>query len=98
MSDELIDALKTLTTDAPDFITCPCGERVRSLVVKKDGPNKGRPFAACDKCNRFQWLDLPLCRCGERKYKATCKSGRHAGRPFMACPNRCQGSFSWLRS
>lgn len=32
------------------------------LTVKKDGPNKGRPFYVCPKqpaCQFFQWADVP---------------------------------------
>lgn len=35
-----------------------CGKLAKKLVVKKDGPNKGREFFGCDwKCNFFKWAD-----------------------------------------
>lgn len=88
---------KVYTAQPQTTTTCQCGERSGVFEVKKPSPNKGRLFASCDHCNRFQWLDLPLCAtCRERKYKATCRKGKHAGRPFLACPNRCKGAFEWL--
>ncbi|KAK3091602.1 hypothetical protein FSP39_021083 [Pinctada imbricata] len=42
--------------------SCGCGNTAKSLTVQKEGPNKGRPFYACNKprgegCNFFQWAD-----------------------------------------
>uniref|UniRef100_A0AC35TVD5 DNA topoisomerase n=1 Tax=Rhabditophanes sp. KR3021 TaxID=114890 RepID=A0AC35TVD5_9BILA len=43
-------------------VQCNCSMPAKPLVVKKDGPNKGKPFFACaknygdsSKCNFFQW-------------------------------------------
>ncbi|PSN32683.1 DNA topoisomerase 3-alpha [Blattella germanica] len=43
-------------------IVCNCGEDAVLLTVRKDGPNKGRPFYKCGKpqgegCNYFMWGD-----------------------------------------
>ncbi|XP_074647309.1 DNA topoisomerase 3-alpha-like [Tubulanus polymorphus] len=51
------------TTGSGDgAVNCRCGEPARSLIVQKDGPNKGRPFYGCPKprdqgCGFFQWGD-----------------------------------------
>lgn len=39
---------------------CQCGKLTNELVVKKDGPNKGRAFYSCPDqiCKFFQWKDL----------------------------------------
>ena len=34
-----------------------CGAILPILTVKKDGPNRGRPFTSCRGCNRFSWED-----------------------------------------
>ncbi|CAF4379485.1 unnamed protein product, partial [Adineta steineri] len=39
---------------------CNCDVDAKELVVKKDGPNKGRAFFRCgnnDNCNFFAWKD-----------------------------------------
>lgn len=48
---------------------CRCGGKLSIFKVKKDGPNKGRPFLTCSSpmtyrgpqgkksCNYFEWLD-----------------------------------------
>jgi len=40
---------------------CHCGADAKELTVKKDGPNKGRPFYRCgnqeNNCNFFAWKD-----------------------------------------
>ncbi|XP_070500540.1 DNA topoisomerase 3-alpha [Chironomus tepperi] len=43
-------------------IMCGCQTVALKLIVKKDGPNKSRPFYKCngDKCKFFQWGDVPL--------------------------------------
>lgn len=43
-------------------VLCKCQLEAKSLIVQKEGPNKGRPFYACPKprgegCNFFQWGD-----------------------------------------
>ncbi|XP_058446097.1 DNA topoisomerase 3-alpha [Malaya genurostris] len=43
-------------------VMCRCSLPTKELTVKKDGPNKGRPFFACPKaqneqCGFFQWAD-----------------------------------------
>lgn len=47
--------------DEDEIPPCPgCGEStLKSLIVKKEGPNKGRPFFRCERvdCNYFQWGD-----------------------------------------
>jgi DNA topoisomerase-3 len=44
-------------------VKCGCNTVALKLIVKKDGPNKSRPFYKCnngDKCKFFQWGDVPL--------------------------------------
>ncbi|KAI0032905.1 DNA topoisomerase [Vararia minispora EC-137] len=52
----------------PDIVRCFCGRPARQLVVKKEGPNTGRPFLGCgtpkvmpddESCTFFQWADEP---------------------------------------
>lgn len=42
-------------------IKCKCDKAASSLIVRKDGPNQGRPFFACQTrntgCGFFQWAD-----------------------------------------
>ena len=41
-------------------VSCNCNMPATSLVVRKDGPNFGRPFFGCGnnrQCNFFQWGD-----------------------------------------
>ncbi|KAM8715173.1 hypothetical protein ACLKA7_002251 [Drosophila subpalustris] len=42
-------------------VKCNCGKAASSLIVRKDGPNQGRPFFACPtrekSCGFFQWAD-----------------------------------------
>ncbi|XP_055539762.1 DNA topoisomerase 3-alpha isoform X2 [Wyeomyia smithii] len=43
-------------------VMCRCNLPAKELTVKKEGPNKGRPFFACSKaqneqCGFFQWAD-----------------------------------------
>lgn len=49
------------SNDANDDVKCSnCNKPARKLTVKKDGPNKGREFYACEtNCNFFQWADAP---------------------------------------
>lgn len=49
------DAEKGETPNCPG---CDCNS-LKALIVKKEGPNKGRPFFRCEKtdCNYFQWSD-----------------------------------------
>ncbi|KAL9705942.1 hypothetical protein quinque_009460 [Culex quinquefasciatus] len=47
-----------------DEVLCRCNLPAKSLTVRKDGPNQGRPFYACPKpkdeqCQFFQWADEP---------------------------------------
>lgn len=41
---------------------CPnCGKLLYPRIVKKPGPNRGRPFFCCeDACNFFKWADITL--------------------------------------
>jgi DNA topoisomerase-3 len=43
-------------------INCKCNRPAVRLFVKKDGPNKGRPFYKCDgsTCDFFKWGDENL--------------------------------------
>lgn len=45
----------------PGAVNCNCGKPAKSLTVRKDGPNQGRPFYACEtrekSCGFFQWGD-----------------------------------------
>jgi len=42
-------------------VTCSCNNEAVELVVRKEGPNKGRSFYKCSDstCNFFQWSDGP---------------------------------------
>ncbi|ESO84773.1 hypothetical protein LOTGIDRAFT_168441, partial [Lottia gigantea] len=47
-----------------DNVQCNCNVEARSLVVQKEGPNKGKSFYGCPKprnegCGFFQWADQP---------------------------------------
>lgn len=44
--------------DMPNCPGCDC-KSLKSLIVKKEGPNKGRSFFKCEKadCGYFQWAD-----------------------------------------
>src|SRR5438105_87035 len=76
---------------------CPnCKTAGWKSVVKKEGPNTGRPFFSCADCDHFEWLDLPLCvSCEHRLADGTKKDGKHKGRKFRWCPH-CKGTFTWL--
>lgn len=77
-----------------EMVPCPkCKEGCKANVVKKENENKGRPFIFCADCNKFEWLDLPFCKCGLRKFQAKSKA---TGRPFRACPDQCKGGFEWI--
>ncbi len=78
-------------------INCNCGKDIKVQVVK-NGENKGREFAVCNFCERWHWLDMPLCEVchEERLFTARCKQGDNLNRKFVACPNRCKGQFKWL--
>jgi formate dehydrogenase maturation protein FdhE len=83
----------------PEHGKCPhCENKVLIWKVKKDGPNQGRPFFKCDKCETFRWTDTPKCEaCEDYTYEAVCrKDGKNYDKPFRACPNKCEGSFEWL--
>ncbi|XP_054083374.1 DNA topoisomerase 3-alpha-like [Zeugodacus cucurbitae] len=44
-----------------EIIKCKCGIAASSLIVRKEGPNKSRPFYTCSKrdasCGFFKWKD-----------------------------------------
>ncbi|CAE7241832.1 Top3a [Symbiodinium microadriaticum] len=83
---------------------CFCGQPSMSLVVRKDGPNQGRPFFGCAQrtCQFFQWGDEappppgPPCDCGvpsvQRKVQ---KEGPNKGRPFNVCARKACQFFAW---
>jgi DNA topoisomerase III len=77
---------------------CPaCGKGVlKGGVVRKEGPNKGRPFLMCsevdrekpDSCQHFEWKDetpCPSCGKGVLKRGVVRKEGPNKGRPFAMC-------------
>ncbi|XP_067044937.1 DNA topoisomerase 3-alpha-like isoform X2 [Acropora muricata] len=47
--------------DDENCVVCTCGQPATKLTVKKDGPNKGRPFYKCANresgCGFFLWAD-----------------------------------------
>jgi len=56
--ERLTAQLRTFWTIGRKLKPCPvCGKTPRALLVKKEGPNKGRWFTDC--CSRFQWLTNP---------------------------------------
>lgn len=46
---------------AEEEVKCHCGQLASSLIVRRDGPNQGRPFFACPtrekSCGFFKWGD-----------------------------------------
>lgn len=78
--------------------TCPgCRKGVlKGGIVRKDGPNKGRPFLICsevdrekpDGCQHFEWKDATPCpSCGKamlRRGTVTADTP-NKGRPFLMC-------------
>jgi hypothetical protein len=78
---------------------CPhCHEKLPVHTVKKDGPNKGRPFISCWDCETLYWMDVGECKqCGApMRENVVRKEGKNYGRKFKCCPNDCQGSFRWV--
>lgn len=59
--NRLTEMLRTLTSQISKIGPCPkCKQAdVVPLIVKKDGPNKGRPFLKCSsaQCTFFEWTD-----------------------------------------
>lgn len=62
--DRTQDVIRQLANMAIKIRLCPgCGkERLKVFKVKKEGANKGRPFATCKAgekgCGFFEWLDV----------------------------------------
>lgn len=56
--NRLQELLKTMKASAEEAGECTvCGEPLKILKVKKEGPNKGRWFATCEReHNQFTWL------------------------------------------
>ncbi|KAH8377324.1 hypothetical protein KR093_004897 [Drosophila rubida] len=52
---------KAAANGNPNGVQCNCGKPAVSLIVRKDTPNKGRPFYSCatreKSCGFFQWGD-----------------------------------------
>ncbi|XP_017033829.1 DNA topoisomerase 3-alpha [Drosophila kikkawai] len=52
---------KTTQNHGEEEVKCNCGQVASSLIVRKDGPNQGRPFFACStrekSCGFFKWGD-----------------------------------------
>ncbi len=68
---------------------CPdCGRALRPFNVRKEGPNRGRPFISCRRCDCFVWLDRERCQCG-RNYIQFWTKGEPR-RKMEVCPNKCE--------
>ena len=94
---EWFDMMKQQIAPEPETTPCPeCGDALPCLVVKKESPNRGRPFISCRECDLFRWLDIGQCeKCKDWLYAGTVKKeGQHKGKRFIACPNRC--SFDYV--
>lgn len=78
--------------------SCPaCGKGVlKGGIVRKEGPNQGRPFLMCsevdrekpESCQHFEWKDqvpCPSCSKGVMKRGVVRKDGPNKGRPFAIC-------------
>ena len=86
----------------PAVTSCDdCGGKALVWTVKKEGRNYGRPIAFCEDklyCRWAKWMDLPKCDfCGEEKFEAMVRGGNNKGRYYQSCPNRCHGSFRWVK-
>ncbi|GJD89415.1 DNA topoisomerase 3 [Methylobacterium hispanicum] len=79
-------------------VPCPaCGKgTLKGGLVRKEGPNKGRPFLMCSEvdrekpegCQHFEWKDetpCPVCSKGVLKRGVVRKDGPNKGRPFAMC-------------
>jgi DNA topoisomerase-3 len=77
---------------------CPgCGKGVlKGGIVRKDGPNKGRPFVMCsevdrtkpDGCQHFEWKDAtpcPACNKAMLRRGTVTADTPNKGRPFVMC-------------
>lgn len=77
---------------------CPgCGKGVlKGGIVRKDGPNKGRPFVMCsevdrtkpDGCQHFEWKDAtpcPTCNKAMLRRGTVTADTPNKGRPFAMC-------------
>ena len=105
--DEEPETQNVTVENAPN---CACQLPAQQFTVKKDGPNKGRPFFSCQtrKCDFFQWGDeetesnqvpkegTPQCGCNIPAKEFTVKkAGPNHGRSFFSCTNRKCGFFEW---
>src|ERR1700694_2871497 len=86
--DELQMELERLN-DAPEQATCPlCKKPRRVFEVKKEGPNKGRPFITCSECDgRFWWQDVEKCPKCELPLQTGIvkKETKNKGRKYKSC-------------
>lgn len=62
MNDKLEELVKVASRIQKPISVCPdCGKPKWLNITKKEGPNKGRPFASCANRghNTFEWMDSP---------------------------------------
>lgn len=62
MNDKLEELVKVASRIQKSISVCPdCGKPKWLNITKKEGPNKGRPFASCANRghNTFEWMDAP---------------------------------------
>ena len=70
---------------------CECYNKKKFIVVKKEGPNKGREFFKCGKCQRFFWNDSK--NYDEDKFK----NGACFRCGFYGCDSTdCKEEFDWF--
>ena len=96
--------------DLPPAPSCFCQQSCAAVCARKEGPNTGRWFFACQKsqserCGFFAWADEPpkpsgpQCKCGlPSKFLVVRKEGANNGRPFFGCPRpqaQACGYFQW---
>ena len=84
--------------DLPPAPSCYCQQLCTAVCARKEGPNTGRWFFACQKsqserCGFFAWADEPpkpsgpQCKCGlASKFLVVRKEGPNNGRAFFGCP------------
>lgn len=108
--DRMMEIVRFLAEMAVKIGECPkCHKDLTRLgKVKKAGPNKGRWFISCWKCNdHFEWMDkvdadddntLPECPgCDKHTLNefTVKKEGPNKGKKFFTCADKQCGFFAW---
>lgn len=70
-----------------------CNDVLLFKIVKKEGPNKGREFSKCNKCNKFYWKDTKYYKRDQEKYKiGSCYRCGYYGCDLIDCKKQ----FDWF--